>query len=89
MGLFGRSKKKDEYLEQLKSLLDKFEYVDLENLCTNVIGRKPELIGNKERMDKVEMLDYVWDQYHNGKFSFDQAKDFAIKRGIVSRSFFD
>ncbi len=89
MGLFGRSKKKDESLEQLKSLLDKFEYVDLENLCTSVIGKNPELIGNKERMSKTEMLDYVWDQYHGGKFNFDQAKDFAIKHGIIPQNFFD
>ena len=89
MGLFGRSKKKDESLEQLKSLFDKFEYVDLENFCTSVIGKKPELIANKERMDKVEVLDYVWDQYHHGKFNFDQTKDFAIKQGIIPQNFFD
>lgn len=88
MGLFGKSKKKDESLEQLKSLFDKFEYTDLEKFCESVIGRKPGSI-DKERITKVEVLDYVWGQYHDGKFNFDQAKDFAIKQAIVSQDFFD
>ncbi len=89
MGLFGRSKKKDESIEQIKSLFDKFEYSDLENFCCSVIGRKLESVGNKERLSKIEVLDYIWDRYNEGKFNFEQTRDFAIKQRIVSQDFFD
>ncbi len=89
MGLFGRSKKKDESIEQLKSLFDKFEYSDLENFCSNVIGIKPETIGTSERLSKIELLDYIWDRYNEGKFNFEKTKDFAIKQAIISQDFFD
>lgn len=87
MGLFGRSKQKDDTVEQLKFLFDKFEFADLETLCVDVIGRKPE--SKEERITKVEMLDYIWERYHEGKVNFSQVKEFAIRHGIVGQSFFD
>ena len=69
-------------------MLDRFEFADLLNLCTEVIGRKLES-SEKERLERIEVLDFIWENYHKGIVNFSQIKDFAIKRGIVTQAFFD
>ena len=89
MGLFGRTKQKDEMVEQIKILLDRFEFADLLNLSSEVIGRKLASIDEKEHLERIEVLDFIWENYHKGSINFSQIKDFAIKRGIVTQAFFD
>ena len=88
MRLFGRAKQKDDMIEQIKILLDRFEFADLLNLCTEVIGRKLES-SEKERLERIEVLDFIWENYHKGSVTFSQIKDFAIRQGIIPQTFFD
>ena len=87
MGLFGRSKKKDETGEQMKVLLDNFQFADLEGFCINVLGEKPAI--DKEHLSSIEVLDFIWDMYHKGKMQFSQLKEFALKNNIVAENFFE
>src|SRR5574340_834784 len=88
MGLFGKAKQKDENVERLKTLFDKFEYPHLEKLCTDVIKISPQLLGN-ERLERTQYLEFIWEQYKKGSISFQQVMDFATAQGIVPKDFFD
>ncbi len=88
MGLFGKAKQKDENVERLTALLDKFEYPHLEKLCTDVVKKSPQMMKD-ERMERTEYLEFIWDQYRKGTVSFQQVMDFATSEGIVSKDFFD
>ena len=87
MGLFGRSKQKDITVEQLNALFDKFDYTDIEKICKNVIGKFPK--SGSERPERIQLLEFIWKHYKEGNLNFQQVKDFAIKEGIVSPTFFD
>ncbi len=87
MGLFGRTKQKDEKVELLKALLDKFEFTDLEKLCKEVIGKVPQ--SSNERIERIQLLEFIWENYRKGTLNFQQVKDFAVKQGTVPQNFFD
>lgn len=87
MGLFGRTKQKDEKVEQMKALLDKFEFTDLEKLCKEVIGKAPQ--SSNERIERIQLLEFIWENYRKGTLNFQQVKDFAVKQGTVPQNFFD
>ncbi len=87
MGLFRRTKQKDENIESMKALFDKFEYTDLEKLCNEVIGKSPQ--PRTERLERIELLEFIWENYRKGNLNFQQVKDFAVRQGIVSQNFFD
>jgi hypothetical protein len=87
MGLFGRTKQKDEKVEQLKALLDKFEFTDIEKLCKEVIGKAPQ--SSNERIERIQLLEFIWENYRKGTLNFQQVKDFAVKQGTVPQNFFD
>lgn len=87
MGLFGRTKQKDEKVEQMKALLDKFEFTDLEKLCKEVIGKVPQ--SSNERIERIQLLEFIWENYRKGTLNFQQVKDFAVKQGTVPQNFFD
>lgn len=87
MGLFGRSKPKDADIDKMRVLLDNFQFADLQSLCTEMLGVQPAI--DKEHLSSIEVLDFIWDQYHKGKIRFPQLKEFALKRHIVSESFFE
>lgn len=87
MGLFGKSKQKNKHVEQLNALFDKFDYVHIEKLCKNVLGKLPA--SSNERPEKIQLLEFIWKHYKEGDLNFQQVKDFAINEGIVSINFFD
>ena len=87
MGLFGRSKPKDDTIEQMRVLLDNLQFSDLQTFCAETLGVKPAI--DKEHLSSIEVLDFVWDQYHKGKIQFSQLKEFAIKHNFVSENFFE
>lgn len=87
MGLFGRSKPKDDTIDQMRVLLDNFQFSDLQAFCTEIIGIKPTI--DEEHLSSTEVLDFVWGQYHKGKITFSQLKEFALKHHIVSENFFE
>jgi len=86
MGLFGKPKQKDAEVEQLRFLLDRFEYNDIEKLCKDVIGKIPQ---SNERPERIQLLEYIWKHYRNQELNLQQVKDFAIKEEIVTPDFFD
>jgi predicted DNA-binding helix-hairpin-helix protein len=87
MGLFGRSKHKDEKIEQMKVLLDNFQFADLEGFCVNILREKPAI--DREHLSSTEILDFIWNEYHKGKVSFSQLKEFALKNNVVAENFFE
>jgi hypothetical protein len=87
MGLFGKSKPKDDTIEQMRVLLDNFQFADLQTLCTEILGIKPAI--DQEHLSSIEILDFVWDKYHNGQIQFSQVKEFALKHQIVTEGFFE
>ena len=87
MGLFGRSKPKDVNVEQMRVLLDNFQFADLQNFCVQILGTKPAI--DQEHLSNIEVLDFIWDQYHKGKMQFSQLKEFALKQHVVEESFFE
>lgn len=88
MKLFGKSKQKDEDLEKLKTIFDKFEYPNLERLCSDVIKESPQLLG-AERLERMQYMEFIWEEYKKGKFTFQQVMDFATAQGIITKDFFD
>ncbi|MHB8602106.1 MAG: hypothetical protein ACYC6W_08895 [Nitrosotalea sp.] len=87
MGLFGRSKPKDDTIEQMRVLLDNFQFADLQTFCTETLGVKPAI--DREHLSSIEVLDFIWDQYHKGKIQFSQLKEFALRNHIVAENFFE
>jgi hypothetical protein len=87
MGLFGRSKQKNATIEQMRVLLDNFQFADLQSFCFDVLGGNPVI--DKEHLSSIEVLDFIWDRYHKGKMQFSQLKEFALKHNIVTENFFE
>jgi hypothetical protein len=87
MGLFGKSKQKDDTIDQMRVLLDNFQFSDLQDFCIDILKEKP--IMDKEHLSSTEVLEFIWEKYHKGAVQFSQLKDFAIKHNIVSESFFE
>ena len=87
MGLFGKSKQKDTTIDQMSVLLDNFQFADLQDFCTEILGEKP--IIDREHLSNTEVLEFIWEKYHKGAMKFSQLKEFAIKHNIVSESFFE
>lgn len=87
MGLFRRAKQKDEKIEQMKALLDKLDYADLDKLCKEVIGKSAE--SDNQHLERIQILEVIWDCYSKGTLNFQQVKDFAVKQGSIPADFLD
>ena len=87
MGLFGKSKQKDDTINQMRVLLDNFQFSDLQDFCIDILKEKP--VMDKEHLSSTEVLEFIWEKYHKGAVQFSQLKEFAIKHNIVSESFFE
>jgi hypothetical protein len=87
MGLFGRSKQNDAIIDQMRVLLDNFQFADLKSFCVDILGENPAI--DQEHLSRIEVLDFIWDRYHKGKVQFSQLKEFALKHNIVTENFFE
>jgi hypothetical protein len=87
MGLFGRSKQNDATIEQMRVLLDNFQFADLQTFCVDILGEKPSI--DQEHISRTEVLDFIWTLYYKGRIQFSQLKEFALKYGIVTENFFE
>lgn len=87
MGLFRRSKQKNATIEQMRVLLDNFQFADLQSFCVDILGENPAI--DKEHLSSIEVLDFIWDKHHKGKIQFSQLKEFALKHNIVTENFFE
>lgn len=88
MGLFGKAKPKDENVEKLSVIFDKFEYPHLEKLCVDVIKKSPKSPSG-EHPERIQYLEFIWEQYKKGIVTFQQVEDFAINEQIIPKGFFD
>jgi hypothetical protein len=86
MGLFGK-KQKDVVIDQMRVLLDSFQFADLQSFCVDVIGEKPVI--DSEHLSSIEVLEFIWEKYHKGIIQFSQLKEFAIKHKVVQENFFE
>ena len=87
MGLFGKSKQKDDTIDQMRVLLDNFQFSDLQDFCIDILKEKP--VMDKEHLSSTEVLEFIWEKYHKGEVQFSQLKEFAVKHNIVLESFFE
>jgi hypothetical protein len=87
MGLFGKSKQNNAEIQQMRALLDNFQFADLQSFCTNVIGENPAM--DEQHLSSIEVLDFIWEKYHKGKIQFSQLKEFALKHNIITENFFE
>jgi hypothetical protein len=87
VGLFRRSKQNDAIIDQMRLLLDNFQFADLKSFCIDVIGENPTM--DPEHLSRTEALDFVWEKYHKDKFQFSQLKEFALKHNLVTENFFE
>lgn len=88
MGLFGKAKQKDKNIERMQALLDRFEYLYLAKLCSDVIKKSPKSVPG-ERIERTQYLEFIWEQYRTNAVNFQQVMDFATNEGIVPKDFFD
>ncbi|MDE1727309.1 MAG: hypothetical protein KGH89_08635 [Thaumarchaeota archaeon] len=88
MGLFGKTKQKDKNVEKLSALFDKFDYPHLEKLCADVIKISPRPPGG-EHLERIQYLEFVWEQYKKGTVNFQQIEDFAVSQEIIPKDFFE
>lgn len=88
MGLFGKAKPKDENVEKLNAIFDKFEYPHLEKLCIDVIKKSPKS-PDGEHPERIQYLEFIWEQYKKGIVTFQQVEDFAVNQQIIPKDFFD
>jgi hypothetical protein len=90
-------RKRAEYEKTVNKLLDKFEIPDFDQFLLRFLNKKPEPEietdeeTNRERKinpGRREYLDFVWDHLNDNEINFQQLKDFALKKRIVTLSFF-
>lgn len=87
----------EKEMEKIDSLLDKFEYPDLEKLCERILGQKlegrieeDEDTGRlvRKKPNRREYLDLIWENLKYDELKFSQIQDFALRERIVTPSFF-
>lgn len=88
MGFFGKAKQKDENIEKLRVIFDRFEYPHLEKLCADVIKKSPKSSGG-DHPERIQYIEFIWEQYKKGAITFQQVEDFAVNQQIISKDFFD
>jgi hypothetical protein len=87
MGLFGKSKQNDAMIDQMRLLLDNFQFADLKSFCADIIGETPTM--DPEHLSSIEALDFIWDKYHKTKFQISQLKEFELKHNLVTEDLYE
>ena len=86
-----------EYQDQVNGLLDKFEIPDLDDFLMKYINNKPEPWKEKDeetgrmytqRPSRKDYLEFTWNHIENEEISHEQIKNYALKKRIVTPSFF-
>ncbi|MBS3925140.1 MAG: hypothetical protein KGZ34_00380 [Nitrosarchaeum sp.] len=92
-----QAEQRAEYENTVNKLLDKFEIPDLDEFLMKYLNNKPEPkiekdpdIGKitKIRPGRREYLDFVWSNFNEKDITYDQLKNFALKKKIITPSFF-
>ena len=85
-----------EYEKTVNELLDRFEIPDLDDFFMKYINNKPESKIEedengrkiKQRPSRREYIDFAWKYLGVEDITYEQMKTFALKKRIVSPSFF-
>ncbi len=92
-----QTEQKQEHKQLVNSLLDRFEIPDLDEFLMKYLNNKPEPKTEKDhdtgKITKIkpgrrEYLDFVWKNLDKKDITYDQLKNFALKK-IVTPSFFE
>ncbi len=85
-----------EYKKTVNGLLGRFEIPDLDDFFMKYLNDKPESEIEEEedgrkieqRPSRREYIDFAWDYLDDEDITYEQLKNFALKKRIVSPSFF-
>jgi hypothetical protein len=92
-----QTEQRQEYKQLVNSLLDKFEIPDLDEFLMKYLNNKPEPKIEKDsdtgkttktRPSRREYLDFVWKNLDEQDITYEQLKNFALKKKIITPSFF-
>ena len=92
-----RDRESDEADERVDQLLEKFEIQSFNEFCMRYLGQTPqptyerdEKTGREHKINpsRKDILKFIWQHLDNEEINFDQLKDYALKKRIVSPSFF-
>jgi len=90
----------DEYLEftnKVNDLLDKFEISNFDNFLMDYLNNKPKSTEEvdvdtgkiiKTNPSRKNFLEFIWSHLDNHEINYNQLKDFALKKRIITPSFF-
>ncbi|MDE1831088.1 hypothetical protein [Candidatus Nitrosotalea okcheonensis] len=74
-------------------LLDKFGIGQLKDMCNNLLGKGPDVEYYEDQITKkkTELPQYKEDFIHFiiDEFRFAEIKEYALKKGIVTKHFFE
>ena len=86
-----------EYQEMINTLIDRFEIPDLDDFFMKYLNNKPESwyeldedTGReiKQRPSRRHYVDFVWKYLGSEDITYEQVKNYALKKRIVTPSFF-
>lgn len=86
-----------EYQEIINTLIDRFEIPDLDDFFMKYLNNKPESwyeldedTGReiKQRPSRRNYVDFVWKYLGSEDITYEQIKNYALKKRIVTPSFF-
>ena len=89
---------KASFRVNLEDLLDRFEMKDLKSFCKDVLGTLPptdveqdKKTGRDRRIepDRHTFVDFILEKYDDGQLKTIWLTQFAVKRKIVAKSFFE
>lgn len=86
-----------EYQDTINDLLDRFEIPDLDDFFMKYLNNKPEAwieedkdTGRriKQRPSRRDYIDFAWKNLGHEDITYEQMKNYALKKRIVTPSFF-
>lgn len=86
-----------QYKDQVNGLLDQFEIPQLGDFLIKYVNNKPEPSKEKDkdsgriytqRPSRRDYLDFTWEHMEEEEITYEQLKNYALKKRIVTPSFF-
>jgi hypothetical protein len=86
-----------EYQDKINELLDRFEIPDFNDFFMKYLNNKPESWKEEDkdtgriytqRPGRKDYLDFAWKYINKEELTYDQVKNYALKKRIVTPSFF-
>jgi len=93
----GEEEEFEEYQDKVNELLDRLEIPDFNDFFMKYLNNKPESIKEEDketgrvttqRPGRRDYLDFAWKHLSSEDITYDQIKNYALKKRIVTPSFF-